>query len=47
LDGQGLPLGLQVLGRPFDEETVFAVGAALERAAGFQHLPAIRAGVPA
>ena len=31
LDGQGLPLGLQVLGRPFDEETVFAVGAALER----------------
>jgi len=47
LDGQGLPLGLQVLGRPFDEETVFAVGAALERAAGFHHLPAIRAGVPA
>jgi aspartyl-tRNA(Asn)/glutamyl-tRNA(Gln) amidotransferase subunit A len=47
LDGQGLPLGLQVLGRPFDEETVFAVGAELERAAGFHHLPAIRAGVPA
>jgi len=47
LDLQGLPLGLQVLGRPFDEETVFAVGAALERAAGFHHLPAIRAGVSA
>jgi len=47
LNGQGLPLGLQVLGRPFDEETVFAVGAVLERAAGFQHLPAIRAGVAA
>ncbi len=47
LNGQGLPLGLQVLGRPFDEETVFAVGAVLERAAGFHHLPAIRAGVPA
>jgi len=47
LDAQGLPLGLQVIGRPFDEETVFAVGAALERAAGFQHLPAIRAGAPA
>jgi len=47
LDPQGLPLGLQVLGRPFDEETVFAVGAALERAAGFHHLPAIRAGVSA
>ncbi len=47
LNGQGLPLGLQVLGRPFDEETVFAVGAVLERAAAFHHLPAIRAGVPA
>ena len=45
LDAQGLPLGLQVLGRPFDEETVFAVGAAIERAAGFHALPAIRAGV--
>ncbi len=44
LDGQGLPLGLQVIGRPFDEETVFAVGAALERAAGFTHRPAVRAG---
>jgi aspartyl-tRNA(Asn)/glutamyl-tRNA(Gln) amidotransferase subunit A len=44
LDSQGLPLGLQVLGRPFDEETVFAVGAALERAAGFAASPNIRAG---
>ncbi|MBU6498677.1 MAG: Asp-tRNA(Asn)/Glu-tRNA(Gln) amidotransferase subunit GatA [Rhodospirillales bacterium] len=44
LDARGLPLGLQVLGRPFDEETVFAVGAALERAAGFAALPAMRAG---
>ncbi|MBN9507521.1 MAG: Asp-tRNA(Asn)/Glu-tRNA(Gln) amidotransferase subunit GatA, partial [Alphaproteobacteria bacterium] len=44
LDAQGLPLGLQVLGRPFDEETVFAVGAAIERAAGFDAVPAIRAG---
>ena len=44
LDAQGLPLGLQVLGRPFDEETVFAVGAALEKAASFDSLPAIRAG---
>jgi aspartyl-tRNA(Asn)/glutamyl-tRNA(Gln) amidotransferase subunit A len=44
LDAQGLPLGLQVLGKPFDEETVFAVGAALERAAGFAALPSIRAG---
>ena len=45
VDAQGLPLGLQVLGRPFDEETVFAVSATLEAAAGFSHLPAIRAGV--
>jgi aspartyl-tRNA(Asn)/glutamyl-tRNA(Gln) amidotransferase subunit A len=45
LDGDGLPLGLQVLGKPFDEETVFAVGAALERAAGFSALPGIRAGM--
>jgi len=44
LDAQGLPLGLQVIGRHFDEETVFAVGAALEHAAGFDALPAIRAG---
>ena len=44
LDAQGLPLGLQVLGRPFDEETVFAVGAAIERAAGFSAMPGMRAG---
>ena len=44
LDNQGLPLGLQVIGRPFDEETVFAVGQALEKAAGFTALPTLRAG---
>jgi aspartyl-tRNA(Asn)/glutamyl-tRNA(Gln) amidotransferase subunit A len=44
LDTNGLPLGLQVIGRPFDEETVFAVSAAIERAAGFSALPAIRPG---
>ncbi|MBN9561668.1 MAG: Asp-tRNA(Asn)/Glu-tRNA(Gln) amidotransferase subunit GatA [Alphaproteobacteria bacterium] len=43
LDAQGLPLGLQVIGRPFDEETVFAVSAALERAADFSARPALRA----
>ena len=47
LDEGGLPLGLQVIGRPFDEETVLAVGAALERAAGFAALPPMRAGAPA
>jgi aspartyl-tRNA(Asn)/glutamyl-tRNA(Gln) amidotransferase subunit A len=45
LDAAGLPLGLQVLGRPFDEETVFAVAAAIERAANFTALPGTRAGV--
>jgi aspartyl-tRNA(Asn)/glutamyl-tRNA(Gln) amidotransferase subunit A len=44
LDANGLPLGLQVIGRPFDEETVFAVSAALEKAAGFDAVPALRAG---
>jgi aspartyl-tRNA(Asn)/glutamyl-tRNA(Gln) amidotransferase subunit A len=34
LDAQGLPLGLQVIGRPFDEATVFSVGHVLEQAAG-------------
>src|SRR5215472_1664612 len=34
LDGQGLPLGLQVIGRPFDEDTLFALGAVIEKAAG-------------
>ena len=44
LSAAGLPLGLQVLGRPFDEETMFAVGAAIERAAGFGARPGIWAG---
>jgi aspartyl-tRNA(Asn)/glutamyl-tRNA(Gln) amidotransferase subunit A len=34
LDSQGLPLGLQLIGRPFDEETLFAAGEVIERAAG-------------
>jgi aspartyl-tRNA(Asn)/glutamyl-tRNA(Gln) amidotransferase subunit A len=34
LDTQGLPLGLQLIGRPFDEETLFALGGVIERAAG-------------
>jgi aspartyl-tRNA(Asn)/glutamyl-tRNA(Gln) amidotransferase subunit A len=47
LNADGLPLGLQVLGRPFDEETVFAAGAAIERAADFTALPDLRAEVAA
>src|SRR6266436_2385640 len=34
LDAQGLPLGLQLIGRPFDEETLFSLGAVIEAAAG-------------
>jgi len=33
-DGQGLPLGLQLIGRPFEEETLFSLGAVIEQAAG-------------
>ncbi len=33
-DGQGLPLGLQLIGRPFDEETLFSLGGVIEQAAG-------------
>ncbi|OYV35198.1 MAG: aspartyl/glutamyl-tRNA amidotransferase subunit A [Rhodospirillales bacterium 20-64-7] len=44
LDTNGLPLGLQVIGRPFDEATVLAVSSVIEQAAGFDALPAIRAG---
>jgi aspartyl-tRNA(Asn)/glutamyl-tRNA(Gln) amidotransferase subunit A len=44
LDDDGLPLGLQVIGKHFDEETVFAVGQALEDAAGFTAKPQIRMG---
>jgi aspartyl-tRNA(Asn)/glutamyl-tRNA(Gln) amidotransferase subunit A len=39
LDAQGLPLGLQLIGRPFDEETLFAAGQVLEEAAGRIALP--------
>ena len=39
LDGQGLPLGLQLIGRPFDEETLFSGLYALEQAAGFNAAP--------
>jgi aspartyl-tRNA(Asn)/glutamyl-tRNA(Gln) amidotransferase subunit A len=34
LCSQGLPLGLQLIGRPFDEETLFSLGAVIEAAAG-------------
>jgi aspartyl-tRNA(Asn)/glutamyl-tRNA(Gln) amidotransferase subunit A len=39
LSADGLPLGLQIIGRAFDEETVLRVAAVLEDAAGFTHVP--------
>lgn len=39
LASDGLPLGLQLIGRPFDEETVLRVGEVIEKAAGPQPLP--------
>ena len=33
-DKQGLPLGLQLIGRPFDEDTLFSLGEVIEQAAG-------------
>src|SRR5262249_38396600 len=37
LDAQGLPLGLQLIGRPFDEETLFSLATVVDQAAG--HFP--------
>ncbi len=39
LSDDGLPLGLQVIGKALDEETVFRVGGLLEDAAGFTARP--------
>ena len=39
LDAQGLPLGLQILGKAWDEETVFKVGGVIEEAANFKAMP--------
>jgi len=39
LSARGLPLGLQLIGRPFDEETVLRTAGALEAAAGFATKP--------
>ncbi|WP_312126776.1 Asp-tRNA(Asn)/Glu-tRNA(Gln) amidotransferase subunit GatA [Brevundimonas sp.] len=40
LDANGLPLGLQVIGKALDEETVFKVAGAIEDSAGFVSKPA-------
>jgi len=44
LSADGLPLGLQVIGRAFDEATVLRVGDVVERAAQFTHRPPFIAG---
>jgi aspartyl-tRNA(Asn)/glutamyl-tRNA(Gln) amidotransferase subunit A len=40
LDAQGLPLGLQLIGRPWEEGSLLNHAYVLERAAGFVHKPA-------
>jgi aspartyl-tRNA(Asn)/glutamyl-tRNA(Gln) amidotransferase subunit A len=44
LSADGLPLGLQVIGRAFDEAMVLRVGDVIERAAQFTHRPSFVAG---
>ena len=39
LSAEGLPLGLQVIGKAWDEATVLKIGRAIEDAAGFATLP--------
>lgn len=39
LSSDGLPLGLQIIGRAWDEQTVFNVGRSIEQAVGFTALP--------
>ena len=39
LSKEGLPLGLQLIGRPFDEETLFSLGETIEQAAGRTRFP--------
>ncbi len=39
LSNVGLPLGLHLITKPFDEEGLFQVADVLEQAAGFDHLP--------
>lgn len=41
LDGQGLPLGLQIIGKALDEQTVLNAGLAIEERAGFAARPGV------
>jgi len=40
LTASGLPLGLQLIGKAFDEATLLRAAAAIENAAGFKAKPA-------
>ncbi|MEC8551034.1 MAG: amidase family protein, partial [Pseudomonadota bacterium] len=44
LNSDGLPLGLQILGRPFDEATLYSIGRVIEDSAAFTAVPQRRAG---
>jgi aspartyl-tRNA(Asn)/glutamyl-tRNA(Gln) amidotransferase subunit A len=39
LDKDGLPLGLQIIGKPLDEQGVLNAGLAIEQRAGFTARP--------
>jgi aspartyl-tRNA(Asn)/glutamyl-tRNA(Gln) amidotransferase subunit A len=39
INADGLPLGLQLVGRPFDEQGVLNAGLAIQRRAGFTAKP--------
>ena len=39
LDQENLPIGLQVIGKPFDEQTVFQVAAVIEKSSGINFDP--------
>ena len=44
LNADGLPLGLQVLGKPYDEASLYRVAGVLEQVANFTAKPNRRAG---
>lgn len=43
ISANGLPLGLQLIGKPFDEETLFRTADVMEQAANFTALPQLMA----
>ncbi len=41
-DRQGLPVGMQLIGRPFEEGTLLRAAHAFEKTSGFQNVPALQ-----